>query len=148
MKDAVIRLYLQGTSKNDIARICKLGQGTVSNIIDEWKRRLGIHDAEAIRILVVNLKRLWIDAAQWFRILMIMKKLGVNENQFESFIHGVYEYCQRYGLIPENIVSNLQALIKLSKDIPFAKRPEYIEKVKNEITKLEEDSKISKENRN
>jgi len=77
-----------------------------------------------------------------------MKKLGVNENQFESFIHGVYEYCQRYGLIPENIVSNLQALIKLSKDIPFAKRPEYIEKVKNEIIKLEEDSKISKENRN
>jgi len=58
MKDAVIRLYLQGTSKNDIARIYKLGQGTVSNIIDEWKRRLGIHDAEAIRILVVNLKRL------------------------------------------------------------------------------------------
>lgn len=58
MKDAVIRLYLQGTSKNDIARICKLGQGTVSNIIDEWKRRLGIHDAEAIRIVVVNLKRL------------------------------------------------------------------------------------------
>jgi len=29
MKDEVIRLYLQGKSRNDIARICKLGQGTV-----------------------------------------------------------------------------------------------------------------------
>jgi hypothetical protein len=38
--------------------------------------------------------------------------------------------------------------MNIVKDIPFAKRPEYIEKVKNEITKLEEDSKISKENRN
>ena len=79
---------------------------------------------------------------------MIMKKLGVNKNQIKSFIHEVDEYCQKYGLISEDIDSNLLALIKLSKDIPFAKRPEYIEKVKNEIIKLEEDSKISKENRN
>jgi DNA invertase Pin-like site-specific DNA recombinase len=35
MKDAVIRLYLQGTSRNDIAKTCGIGDGTVSNIIDE-----------------------------------------------------------------------------------------------------------------
>ena len=39
MKDEVIRLYLQGESRNDIARTCGLGEGTVSNIEDEWKRR-------------------------------------------------------------------------------------------------------------
>jgi DNA-binding NarL/FixJ family response regulator len=42
MKDEVIRLYLQGLSRYDIAITCGLSQGTVSNIIDEWKRRLGI----------------------------------------------------------------------------------------------------------
>jgi transposase-like protein len=35
MKDAVIRLYLQGTSRNDIAKTCGIGDGTVSNTIDE-----------------------------------------------------------------------------------------------------------------
>lgn len=30
-------LYLESKSRNDIARPCGLGQGTVSNILDEWK---------------------------------------------------------------------------------------------------------------
>jgi len=38
MKDQVIRLYLQGLSRNDIARTCGVSKGTLSNIIDEWKR--------------------------------------------------------------------------------------------------------------
>jgi hypothetical protein len=46
---------------------------------------------------------------------------------------------------PQNIAYNLQALVKRSKDIAFAKIPEYIEKKKNEITDLEKDAKISKE---
>jgi uncharacterized protein (DUF433 family) len=148
MKDAVIQLYLQGRSRNDIAKTYGIGDGTVSNIIDEWKHRLGIHDAEAIRILVVNLKRLGIDEAQCaegYRILMSMKKLGVNENEFKSFILEIYEYCKRYDLTPEHIASNLKELVKLSKDVPFAKIPEYIKEKKNTITKLEEDCKISKE---
>ena len=40
MKDEVIRLYLQGESRNDIARTCGLGEGTVSNIEDEWNSSL------------------------------------------------------------------------------------------------------------
>jgi hypothetical protein len=112
------------------------------------EHKFGIYDAEAIRELAVNLKRVGIDTAQCAkgaRIFMIMKKLGINENQFESFIHEVDECCQRYGLISENIASNLLALIKLSKDIPLAKIPEYIEEKKNEITKLEKYFKTLKE---
>jgi hypothetical protein len=52
-----------------------------------------------------------------------MRKLGVNEDQFESFILEVYENCfQRAGLTPQDIASNLQSLIKLSKDILFLQR--------------------------
>jgi transposase len=36
MKDTAIRLYLQGTSRDEIARTLGLGKDTVSNIIDEW----------------------------------------------------------------------------------------------------------------
>ena len=75
---------------------------------------------------------------------MRMKKLGVNENEFKSFVREIYEYCKRYDLTPEHIASNLKELIKLSKDVPFAKIPEYIKEKKNAITKLEEDSKFQK----
>jgi hypothetical protein len=40
----------------------------------------------------------------------------------------------------------LQALIKLSKDIPFAKRPEYIEKVKNESEKWDNKARGRQQN--
>ena len=107
MKDEVIRLYLQGLSRNDIARTCGVGEGTVSNIIDEWKRKLDIPDVQSLRDLAVNLKRCGTDAAQCaegLRIKNTMKKLGVNPNQFEGFINEVYEYCQRIGLVPQNSI--------------------------------------------
>jgi DNA-binding Lrp family transcriptional regulator len=142
IKSTVIHLHLQATPRNDIARTCGVSEGTVSNIVEEWKRSLGIRDAEAVRELAVNLKIVGIDPAQCakgFRILNTMRKLGVNENQFESFILEVYEYCQRYDLTPDNIASSLQALTKLLKDIPLAKIPEYIEEKKKEIKSKEED---------
>ena len=142
IKDEVIRLYLQGLSRNDIARTCGVGEGTVSNVIDEWKRSLDIPDVQSLRDLAVNLKRYGIDAAQCaqgFRILNTMKKLGVNQNQVESFLDKVYEYCQRIGLVPQDIASNLEALINLSKDIPFSKIPDHIKEKKKEISMLDEE---------
>ena len=151
MKDEVIRLYLQGLSRDDIARTCGVAEGTVSNIIDDWKRKLDIPDVQSLRDLAVNLKRYGIDAAQCAKglgVLNTMRKLGVNEDQFESFILEVYENCfQRAGLTSENIASNSQSLIKLSKDIPIAKIPEYIEEKKQAITKLDGEIKLLKENK-
>jgi hypothetical protein len=146
MRQTVIRLWLEGKSRKDIALICGVSEGTVSNIVSDWGHKFGDVDAEALRELGSNLKRTGIDAAQCaqgFRNSMIMKKMGVNEEDFESFVREVYEYCQRLDVTPQNIAYNLQALVKRSKDIAFAKIPEYIEKKKNEITDLEKDAKIS-----
>jgi hypothetical protein len=74
-----------------------------------------------------------------------MKKLGDNPNQFESFIIEVYQYSQRIGLIPQDTASNFQALINLSKDIPFSKIPEHIEEKKKEISRLDEEIRKRRE---
>jgi transposase len=144
-RQTVIRLWLEGKSRKAIALITGVSEGTVSNITAEWKQKLGDGDAEALRELAINMKRIGIDAvrcAQGFRILSIMKKLGINENQFKFFINEVYEYCQRFGLTGKNIASNLLAVIKLSKDIPFSKIPDYIEEKKKEKRQLEQDIKL------
>jgi hypothetical protein len=150
MRQTVIRLWLEGKSRKHIGLISGVSEGTVSNIIAEWRQKRGEEDAEALRELGISMKRTGIDAAQCaqgFRILSIMRKLGINENQFKFFINEVYEYCQRFGLTAENIASNLLAVIKLSKDIPLAKLSEHIEEKKNEKTHLEEDIKTLKENK-
>ncbi len=64
MRQTVIRLWLGGRSRNYIARSCGVADGTVSNIISDLKLKLGNGDAEAIRELGINMKRLGIDAAQ------------------------------------------------------------------------------------
>ena len=96
-KQTVIRLWIEGNSRKDIALISGVSEGTVSNIIAEWRQKLGDGDAEAIRELAINMKRLEIDAAQCaegLRISSTIKKLGIYENQFISFINDAYEYCK------------------------------------------------------
>jgi predicted nucleic acid-binding Zn-ribbon protein len=44
-------------------------------------------------------------------------------------------------LTPQDIASNLEALIKLSKEVPFSRIPELIEEKKKEISRLEEEIK-------
>jgi DNA invertase Pin-like site-specific DNA recombinase len=64
IRQTVIRLWLEGKSRSDIARICGVSEGTVSNIISDWRQKLGKVDAEALRDLGSNLKRTGIDSAQ------------------------------------------------------------------------------------
>ncbi len=40
-KQTVIRLWVEGNSRNDIALISGVSEGTVSNIIAEWRQKLG-----------------------------------------------------------------------------------------------------------
>ncbi len=89
-RQTVIRLWVEGNSRNDIALITGVSEGTVSNIIAEWRQKLGDGDAEAIRELGIDMKRIGIDPAQCakgLRISNTMKKLGVNRNQLKSFIN-------------------------------------------------------------
>ncbi len=63
-RQSVIRLWVEGNSRKDIALISGVSEGILSNIIAEWRQKLGDGDADAIRDLGINMKRLEIDAAQ------------------------------------------------------------------------------------
>jgi hypothetical protein len=159
----IIRLWLEGKSRKDISLICNVSEGTVSNVITNWKQKLGEGDADALRELGSNLKRSGIDAAQCaqgHRISMILKKMGVNEEDFESFISKLYERCIKVsGLTPDKIGSYLEDLVEFSDEdnnggnIPkLSELPQYIEQKKNEkralkkdIQNLQKQKKISEE---
>jgi hypothetical protein len=119
IRHSVIRLWLEGKSRKDIALICGVSEGTVSNIVSDWGQKLGKGgDAEALRELGSNLKRTGIDAAQCaqgFRITMIMKKMRVNEEAFESFISKFMNVGRKVsgGLTPDMIGSYLEDHVQL-----------------------------------
>ena len=154
IRQTVIRLSLEGNSRKHIAVTCGVSEGTVSNIIADWRQKLGYGDAEALRELGINMKRARIDAAQCaqgFRISMILRKMGIDEETFESFLLNIYEPCQRAGLTPDKIGPYLEDLFKFSKEedannnnddgnpIKLSEIPYYIQQMKNEKRTLEQD---------
>jgi hypothetical protein len=146
----IIRLWLDGKSRKDVALICDVSEGTVSNVIADWKQKLDERDADALRQLGINMKRSGTDAsqcAQGYRISMILRKMGVNEEDFEPFISKLCERCMKIsGLTEDKIGSYLEDLIEFSDEddnggnIPkLSEISYYIEQKKNEKRKLKED---------
>ena len=127
-----------------IARDNGLGAGTVTNIVSEWRRGLGVPTADDLRELATSFRKFGITPARsalGFRVGMIMVKLGVKGDDFESFILDVYNRCNNLGLSSENVASYIRDLLKFSKSdvIPLSQISDYIEKKGEEKKKLEQE---------
>jgi hypothetical protein len=142
VKSSVIQQWLQGKTRDSIAMDTGLSAGAVTNIINEWRKGLGYPLADDLRELATTLKKIGITASQCavgFRLATIMVKLGVDEEEFESFISDIYDECNRLGLQPDKIAYYIDELLKFSKDIPLSQITEYIKQKTNDKSKLEKD---------
>src|SRR5919108_4400260 len=142
VKSLVIQQWLKGEQRDKIAANNGLSAGAVTNIVNNWRQYLGFASADELRDLAVTLNKIGITPAQCavgFRVAMIMNRLGVKEDSFESFMLDVYNRCKNLGLTPENIASYLTDLLEFSKSIPISKIPPYIEQKIQEKKKLEEE---------
>jgi hypothetical protein len=84
IKQRVIMQYLQGVSRDTIAADNGIGTGTVSNIIDEWKKGVQDSDYESIRELSVFCKKQGITLntlASCIRLNNYIQSLGANANE-------------------------------------------------------------------
>ena len=142
IKSAVIQQWLQGKVRDSIAMDTGLSTGGVTNIINKWRQGLGYPLADELRELAVTFKKIGITAGQsavGFRLAMIIIKLGVDEEEFESFISDIYDKCKKLDLQPDKIANYIDELLKFSKDIPLSQITEYIKKKTNDKSKLEKD---------
>ena len=89
VKKQVINQWLSGDSRDKIAADNDIGAGTVSNIVNEWKKGVEDSDYDSIRELTVPLKKQGIglkELAPFVRLYNYIQKLGANQDQIESFI--------------------------------------------------------------
>jgi transposase-like protein len=100
IKQRVIAQYLQGVSRDKIAADNGIGAGTVSNIINEFKKGVQDSDYESIRELSVFCKKQGITLntlASCIRLNNYIQGLGANSNEstLESLIANMANYPDR-----------------------------------------------------
>jgi hypothetical protein len=142
LKSLVIQQWLEGVRRDTIAANTGVSAGAVTNIISEWRAAVGSANADELRELGTSLRRVGItpgQCAHGFRVAMNMRKLGVTENNFESFIVDVYNRCKDEGLSSEEFAELLKDMVEFSKanDVPLSEISEHIRQKGDEKNRLE-----------
>jgi hypothetical protein len=142
----VIRHWLIGNSRDEIASKFLISTGTVTNIVNEWRNNLGSLVADDLRELSLSLKKAQISPVECgtgLRIEKMMQRFGINEEQFEYFMSEIYNKCQLLEIASEQIGKYLAETVNLSKIVFPSQIPNYINTKKAEIEELENKLKIS-----
>jgi hypothetical protein len=141
-KRAVIEAYLRGKNRDPIASDLRLGAGTVSKIIKEWKIGLDYPNADDLRELVLRLRKIGISASRYAegaRIASYLVKLGINDEDFSQFVSGIYDSCRKMDLEPDKVAYLLKLLHDIPESIPPEQFQEHIELQKIQIQTSKEE---------
>jgi hypothetical protein len=136
-KRRVVQQWLSGDSRPKIAIDNKLGEGTVSGIVSEFKIGLDNGEFDSSRELALQARKQGLnlsDLASNFRLHNFIKESGAEEEEVESFIDNI----NSSHLPPDKVVALVNQLFAVSREqsISLDQVPRYIEK------KLEENQKI------
>ncbi|MGA9154311.1 MAG: hypothetical protein WBZ36_27325, partial [Candidatus Nitrosopolaris sp.] len=127
IKQRVIAQYIQGVSRDAIATDNGIDTGTVSNIIDDWKKRVQDSDYESIRELSVFCKKQGITLnviASCIRLNNYIQSLGANANEstLESLIANLANYPNRD---PAKLIEAAAQVSEM--DIPLEKLEDHVQ---------------------
>jgi len=129
IRERVIKQWLQGVSRDQIAKDNDVGAGTVSTIIKDAKQE--IPDIDLLRqgalVLKKNDLNMSVFAAS-IRIKNKLDKMGVNEDRIDSLIDNANTHCFKRGLTGEKYFNNVDKVCALSDNLkmPLDQLPNYI----------------------
>ena len=139
IKRKVIQQWLSGYSRSKISIDNKIGEGTVSSIVSEFK--IGLDDAEfdSSRELALAAKKQGLnlaDLAAHSRLYNLFRNSGAAEEDIESFIANV----SINGTSPEKIIQYVNQLFNISnrESIPLDQMSGYIKEKSEEKQKIDE----------
>jgi hypothetical protein len=120
VKRRVINQWVSGDSRDKIAADNDIGAGTVTNIMNEWKKGVEDSDYESIRELAVFSKKQGLNLSKHacsIRLNNYIKNIGTNPDEIESFIANLAGSPEPEKLID---VANQVARLSRSESIPLA----------------------------
>jgi hypothetical protein len=140
VKSGVIQQWLKGVERDRIALGNGLSAGAVTNIVNKWRQAIDFPVADELRELAVTLKKIGItpgECAIGCRASMMLNRVGVGNDQLQSFLSDVYKRSVDLGLTPQNIASYLRDLLEFSNTLVFSQIPAFLEQKKQEKDLLE-----------
>jgi transcriptional regulator with XRE-family HTH domain len=145
---SIIKSWLKGKTRDEIAEEYGKSQGTVSNIISRMRNSLGSYDADSIRELAKELREHDItpdNCAYGFRIFNVLEHLKIPETEMEKFLTAIYEFSQKMGIKADILNDVLLESVRISNELPFSEIPNYLNGLKEEKEQLENKKKGLKE---
>jgi hypothetical protein len=142
IKEKVISQWLQGRTRETIAKENDIGTGTVSAIIKEARQQKEYHDIDLLRQICTKLKEEGLEPAQLgfaIRLKKIMEENDIKEDQLESLILDFNTYCLRHNLTFDKVFESGYEALNLAYKfgISVEKIPEFIIQGKKTIEELE-----------
>jgi hypothetical protein len=141
VKTNVIRQWLDGDTRDKIAADNRIGAGTVSGIINEWRKGIDALEYESVRELSTSCKKQGINLGELvssLRINNFVQKLGANQDQIETFIANLANSPEPEKLID---VATQIAQISMSESISLDELGNHIKQKEEEKQMLEEEIK-------
>lgn len=106
IKSAVIDAWLRAETRDNIALELEVAEGTVSNVIEQWKNRISVFDANNLRELGLALKKAGMSPIQCvnrLRVNNIINQLGIDEDHLKDFLGKLYYESKEQRLPPADI---------------------------------------------
>lgn len=144
IKEKVIRQWLDGLTRESIAKENDIGAGTVTGIIQEARIKEEYQDIDLLRQVSLKSKEEGLELPELgfaIRLKRIMEENGINEDQIESIIQDFATYCLRHDVSYDTVIKSGREALYLEEKyrVPIEKIPEYIIKAKKTLDNLEDE---------
>jgi hypothetical protein len=129
-KNQIITDWLSGKRRREISLNYGISAGAVSNVVEEWRLRLGRSELDSLRELVVEWRKSGITTAECalgFRIVNVLRSFGTKEDQLYLFLNQIYDKCKYFDISPDTIVHTARQVVDLVNEMPISEIPKYVQ---------------------
>jgi methionine synthase II (cobalamin-independent) len=119
IKTKVISEWLQGTSRNKIARDNGIGTGTVT-YIHQQARNNDIPDIDLMRALALMLQKENLDInhfASSIRLKKVLDRIGIPEEKLESLLEEINIYSFQLGIDEKEFISKTDEILQMAYEL-------------------------------
>ena len=140
--------WIQGIPRDKIAENNDIGSGTVTNIIEQFKRT--VPDLDLMRETSLQIKKEDIEIfsfATSLRLKRLLEGLEMTEDQVEDFLEEMSIYCFKQHMTPKEFILKVKEVSDLAMDLktPIHKLPSFVNQLSNQRNSIEREILIKKE---
>jgi hypothetical protein len=149
VKVRVIKEWIRGISRDQIASNNEIGAGTVTSILQQTKSNYPHYDMDLMRELALKLKKENLDLNYFtsaVRLKKVLDRLEMTEENVELFLEEINIHCFKKKLNKKEFISKIDEVWKISKslDVPIFNIPSHIQNLTKYLAELKKDT-IAKE---